>query len=153
MTLYAVWSDGGDGSEGNPFIIDSYNRLKKLAKDTNDYANYFYQGTYFKLTVNIDATSEDWTPIGKNYNYSFNGHFNGGNHFISYKINDSDAHNQGLFGYLDGGSIKNLSIYANITGAGDYVGGIVGFVGFNAVVKNCYTTVNLTSTAETDYWS
>ncbi|MBQ9526220.1 MAG: InlB B-repeat-containing protein, partial [Fretibacterium sp.] len=145
MTLYAVWSKNGDGSEGDPFLIDNWSRLKKLAAEVN--GGNFYTNTHFRLTAELRNIDEDWTPIGQSYSRSFNGIFNGDGHRVTYKISNSTDTYQGLFGCLDtGGTIKNLYVYATISGGGMYCGGIAGWVSTSCAIKNCSSLVTLSST-------
>ena len=145
MTLYAVWSKDGDGSEGNPRLIDSFARLKKLAAEVS--GGNHYMRTYFKLTAQIDCTSEVWTPIGESYNHSFDGVFDGSGHRVSYKMSASEGTYQGLFGCIDsGGTIKNLIVRGTIKGKGKYCGGVVGWVSTSCAVINCCSIVDVSST-------
>ena len=70
-----------------------------------------------------------WIPIGTNsQSHTFKGIFDGQSYTISgiYIRNDSN-YRQGLFGYVDGGTIQNLSVTDSYIQAGDYVGGVVGW--------------------------
>lgn len=146
MTLYAVWRKNGDGSEGDPFLIDNWSRLKKLAAEVN--GGNFYTNTHFRLTAELRNIDEDWTPIGQSYSRSFNGIFNGDGHRVTYKISNSTDTYQGLFGCLDtGGTIKKLFVYGTISGGGMYCGGIAGWVSTSCAIKNCSSLVTLSSPA------
>ena len=146
MTLYAVWSKNGDGSEGKPFLIDNWSRLKKLATEVN--GGNSYGNKFFRLTAEIGNTDEEWKPIGESYSRSFNGTFDGDRHRVTYKISNSTNTYQGLFGCLDtGGTIKNLYVYGTISGGGMYCGGIAGWVSTSCAIKNCSSLVNLSSPA------
>lgn len=71
-----------------------------------------YTGKYVKLAANIDLTGKAWTPIGNTTSSTgtvFSGIFDGGNFTISNLSGDN-----GLFGYINNGTVKNLTINANI---------------------------------------
>ena len=105
-----------------------------------------FVGKYFKLENDLDLSGIDpngddsgWVPIGNTSN-SFNGSFNGGGHKITgLTINRKDTDSQGLFGYIYGGTVKNLGVVnASVTG-NIYVGGVVGNV-YQSTLENCYST-------------
>jgi hypothetical protein len=110
-----------------------------------------FKGKTVKLSQNIDLFMYDnWTPIGKiaHDKYSgavsesapFTGTFDGGGYIISnLTINRPESNAQGLFGFIDSATIKNLGLESvNITG-GNMVGGMVGLT-FAGVVANSYST-------------
>ena len=141
MTLYAVWNKNGDGSEGAPFLIDNWTRLKQLATDVNG-GSLYTNHLHFRLTAELYNTTEDWTPIGQSYSRSFNGVFDGNGHTVTYEIAASTGTYQGLFGCIDtGGTIKNLKAYGTLSGGGKYCGGVVGWVSTSCTVKNCSALV------------
>jgi hypothetical protein len=81
----------------------------------------------------------NWTPIGNATTANqFRGNFNGNGKVISnLTINRPTTNYQGLFGYLNGGTIKNLGVEnCNITGQ-EYIGGLAGSGGS---YENCYVT-------------
>ena len=115
---------GGMGTESNPIIINSADQLKLLADNVNK--GNTYTGVYFKLDVNIALSNHLWTPIG-NSSKSFSGTFDGNNHTISGLNITTDTDYQGLFGYINNGTVKNLVVEGNINaGTKSYVGGICG---------------------------
>lgn len=88
-----------------------------------------FAGKTVKLKINIDLNKKEWTPIGNVNNRTnmyttiggisgekrFSGAFDGGNHTISnLKIGEQDARAdknfQGLFGYIHGATISNLTL-------------------------------------------
>lgn len=125
----------GDGTRSYPYQIDSLAKLMGLSEAVaggEDFA-----GEYFELTCDIDlggleANLGNWNPIGwyqnqaemdGEINHPFRGHFDGGGNTITglKMINPAlKLRNIGLFGYIDGGSVKNLDIEADdIYGVGN----------------------------------
>ena len=130
---------GGTGTEADPYKISSVADLQQLATDVNGGNNY--SGKYFKVTADIDLSSiSNFTPIGTEDN-PFKGTFDGGGYKISnLKINMSEADEVGLFGEVNGGTIKNVTLEsASVTGC-NYVGALVGFFGENSTIENCKIT-------------
>ena len=160
---------GGDGSQGNPYIITTATQLAQLATYVNDgttpYAN---ANVHYKLNNNIDLsnyqTGEGWTPIGwYRYpdDYPFKGVFDGnGKKIIGLTINTTTATDYsklmyvGLFGRIDKATVKNLGIEdANIINSttehyynSRYTGGVVGY-NIEGSVSNCYSTGSVSSSS------
>ena len=84
-------------------------------------------------------TFEPWTPIGEDNDHKYTGTFDGQNHTISglYVVPTGDY--AGLFGYVFGGTIKNVGVVNSyISGNGDSrVGGVCG-ENMNGTVENSY---------------
>ncbi len=101
------------------------------------------------LTKDIDLGEELWTPMGKNaYGCEFRGSLDGQHHVI-YGLNvDDKADITGLFGYVNGGSIKNLTVKGRVAGKGNSgTGGIVGKLSSTwdqtGTVENCISEVTV----------
>ena len=94
----------------------------------------------YVLDNDIDLSSiANWTPIGTE-NAPFTGTFDGNGHSIKgLYINASDSNYQGLFGYVDSGTVKNLTVSGSVSGTGDYVGSVVGWNN-GGTVENCCNT-------------
>ena len=75
-----------------------------------------------KLTADIDMTNTGWLPIS-----NYEGTFDGGGHTISGLKVSSSSYASGFIGSLsEAGTIKDLHIRGEVTGAGSYTGGIAG---------------------------
>ena len=138
----------GEGTEASPYIIDSSDKLVALSNSVN--GGEAYAGVYFKLTNDITLSGE-WTAIGngsrssKSYTgNAFKGVFDGGNNTISgltiTSTTGADAA-IGLFGVVDGGTVKNLNLEVNINVANsNLAGGAIGMMLNGATAENI--TVN-----------
>ena len=135
---------GGGGSSGSPYLISTGAQLAYLAQQVNGGVNY--SGNCFKLTDDINLNNIEWTPIGTGN--SFNGTFDGDGKIISnLKIGSSGSRNTtfefaGLFGFISGGTVKNVgvvntAIYSSRSNT--YVGGLVGGC-LSSTMENCYAT-------------
>lgn len=141
----------GDGSEQNPYIIETAEELARLAEVVNN--GNTLKGKYFKLTSNIDLSAHDWEPIGNAYfngenhisaesnNLSFEGVLDGGGYTVSGVNIVSRSVGSGFFSYLCGGEVRNLAIKGRVQGT-SIVGGFVGFLRPNpnspTIIENCF---------------
>ena len=87
--------------------IDSAKLLAGLAKAVND--GNSYEGYTINLTKHIELNNIPWTPIGNKKDKAFKGTFDGKDKTICGLFIDS-TEKVGLFGYITGGTVKNLVI-------------------------------------------
>lgn len=92
------------------------------------------QASEFKFN---NATSEQSVPIG-NSSTKFSGTFDGKNHTIS-NFKTSGQYS-GLFGYVNGATIQNLTVNVTNNAGATSAGGLVGAVNGTTTIRNC--TVN-----------
>ncbi|MCD8340531.1 MAG: hypothetical protein LUC87_00040 [Clostridiales bacterium] len=172
-TTIALLVSGSENSEENPYIIDTVDKLKLLRDTVN--ANVSYEGYYFRQAENLDLNSEAWVPIGYNksstavptyingYN-AFMGVYEGNGKTISnLYINEEELGTGytafGLFGTVDAGTVKALTVtgsitYTSATASGNKayicVGGIAGIICDGASIENC-TVENMALKVQTSY--
>lgn len=158
----AAGFDSGAGTKTDPYIIKTGAQLAYLAQSTN--AGTTYKGKYFKLanditlnTADMFARDEDgtitgavdgkkpntWTPIGI-YTLSsncqpFSGIFDGDGHKIIGIYIHSENDYQGLFGYCEKATVKNIGIVDGYVKGVESVGGVCG-ASFNGTIVGCYNT-------------
>lgn len=127
----------GTGTEGDPYLIATLDNLYWLTQNTSEWGDYFLQ------TADIDASSTStwhtgsgFSPIG-NTSTQFTGTYDGNGYSISELfINRGSTDNVGIFGWVFGGSISNLTITdADITGS-SYVGLLAGQIDFSSAISN-----------------
>ena len=95
-----------------------------------------YEGQTVTLENDIALTAE-WTPIGKS-GKPFKGTFEGNGHKIS-NLNIVNQDYAGLFGYINEGTIQNITVYGNISISGKKrIGGVCGLMQNNSMVENCH---------------
>ena len=142
MAQSSGWS-GGSGSSLDPYQISTAGQLQALAKSVNSGTSYV--NVNFLLVADVDLGGSSWTPIGTYSDKGFAGVFDGGGHTISsLYINNSESE-QGLFGYLNGGTVKNLIVSNSNVTANNHVGVVVGFNSgavTACVVRNTTLTVS-----------
>lgn len=93
-----------------------------------------WQASEFRFNY---ATSEQSVPIG-NSSTKFSGTFDGKNHTIS-NFKTSGQYS-GLFGYVNGATIQNLTVNVTNNAGATSAGGLVGAVNGTTKIRNC--TVN-----------
>ena len=127
------------------YLISNADQLAELAAYVNDGNETFAAaGICYSLTqdINLSEFQEDegWTPIGT-YGNPFKGTFDGQNHSITGLKITSPESSLGLFGYVDGGALQNISIAdCNVNGTmNGYVGGLAGTID-NSTVTSCTVT-------------
>lgn len=155
---------GGAGTVDDPYKISTGAELAYLAEKVN--GGESYSGNYFKLTSDIRLNADDvptggdslnsWKPIGDKSNH-FQGTFDGDGHTISglyidftgtYKSKNAGKVYQGLFGYVEGGTVQNLIVTGSVAVKNELnknvscIGGIVGYT--DGTVQNCgfYGTIS-----------
>lgn len=141
------------GSVNNPYVIRTQAQLERLSAivASGSAVNSIYHATnypyvkainksfanaYFVLDGNI-SMSEQSVPIG-NSSTKFSGTFDGKNHTIS-NFKTSGQYS-GLFGYVNGARIQNLTVNVTNNAGATSAAGLVGVVNGTTTIRNC--TVN-----------
>lgn len=156
-------TSGKWGSETNPYVISTTIHLENLSGIVNGTqialntivgsdggavtaddvvaTDNRYTNCYFVVTANITVSSS-FARIAKDNSHYFKGNFNGQNYTIS-------GLNCGLFGYVSGGTFKDLTLQGSVTdGTSNYYGGLIGY-GLNITVSN--VTNELTISTSSSY--
>ncbi len=139
------WADESTGDDADhAYLIYNAEQLDLVARRVNDVnTRSTYKGKYYRLMKDINYstanTDNNYIPIGRQY-YPFQGHFDGGGHFVSgIRINKPNDSYLGLFGTInDGSTVSNVIVKdASITGS-SYVGCIAGYAGNVTLTANYY---------------
>ena len=141
-------TDGTWGSADNPFVIESNTHLANLSEIVNgsrqpvdsvtdlsiqsvstNAATKDYAGCYFVVSANVSISYSDTglRPIGSSTSTPFKGNFNGNSKTITVNASLSGVDYVGLFGYMNAGSISNMTVTGTVTGR-HYVGGVLGYL-------------------------
>ena len=97
-----------------------------------------------------NVAEANWNPIGGEN--PFKGIFDGNKHTVSDLYINSSGSNLGLFGYVDGAEIKNVTVQGNVTGfyeegneqSGQYVGLVLGVGTTKSKLENCKSRGSVT---------
>lgn len=134
----------GSGTETDPYRIGTAEGLKWFRDKVNNAKNAANNIEDTKicaeLTKDIDLSGEAWTPIGIGGAFyagtpPYSGTFDGKGHTIKNLSIDSSAHYVGLFGYVYGGTIRNLTVSGSVKGS-EHTGGIAGAAN-GGTFENC----------------
>ncbi|MBR5958741.1 MAG: T9SS type A sorting domain-containing protein [Salinivirgaceae bacterium] len=150
-----VWTKG-NGSEENPYQIETEAQLAYLAAQVNSGTKY--EDVYFKQMADLDLggvqdtngiwSGQQWIPIGNN-SKKFYGSYNGNGYVISNMYCDASTTAYiGLFGYvLDGGSLTNITLASGYVYGNGYTAGICGALK-NGTISYCTNNATVFSKLE-----
>lgn len=135
-----------------PYEITTLEQLRSLANRVERSARDAYDRPYrecsYLMMADIDlGTDQLWKPIGTE-SHSFLGTFNGNGHTITGVLNLGECDNGGFFGRVYRGTIKNLTVAADIklydenVSTSSVVGGLCGNID-GAIFENCHFTGNI----------
>ncbi len=134
----------GDGSEGSPNEIATWENLYWISQNSSEWGKHYKQTADIDLSaaspsINTWDSNQGWTPIG-NSTTKFAGNYDGQDFTISgLYISRSLTDNVGLFGYVNGGTISNLGLTNVDITTRNKVGGLVG-LNNNGTIQNSYST-------------
>ena len=148
-TITSSLLGGGAGTESSPLVISTFDHLK-------DFATYVNIGTltteYVQLADNLDCSGKTgFEPIGNGSN-PFKGTFDGNGKTIKtlQYSTTSTTTPVGLFGTINGGTVKNLTLSNCSLSGGSGTGAIVGNFENGTLSNNFYdadvTVTNGTTT-------
>jgi len=136
ISCFAQFS-GGNGTQTNPYLISSKADMQQLAVNVN--RGQAYAGVYFRLTRNLTEAADTLTlVVGNSYARYFSGIFDGNGYKIA-------VNKTGIFGGIQGATIKNLEVsgritffshYTPSTSSPYYTGGICGHAISSSII-NC----------------
>ena len=170
-TLTIVDCNGSDphfrglGTQQCPFLITDYDTLRTMEELVNaGDATYNASTVYYKQTADIDVaeatgvSTKNWgtstyPTIGKTAALRYKANYDGDGHSITgLNVNSSGAHegSLALFGYVGGGSIKNLSVSGDFTnGSKRNMGVIIGNIEDDEEITNCTSNGSITFSGKT----
>ncbi|MBQ8702036.1 MAG: discoidin domain-containing protein [Prevotella sp.] len=134
----------GIGTSENPFTISSVADWNLFANNVNT-GKRNYSGKYVKLTANITVS----VTVGQRDGNPFSGIFLGDGHTITANISSTTtgtgANEQGVapFHYINGATIKDLTVAGTIASASYHTAGLVGFADGTNLIENCTVTATL----------
>ncbi|MBW8041501.1 MAG: hypothetical protein FVQ85_16095 [Planctomycetes bacterium] len=139
----------GSGTEEEPWLIQSLADFNEFAADAN------YWDGYSRLETDVNLAGRIYTraviaPDVNNANYDFDGTaftgvFDGNDlKIFNMTIDTAGLGNDylGLFGYIDGGQVKNLGLEGGSVRGNIAVGGMVGG-NLYGTITNCYSTASV----------
>ncbi|MDR2580710.1 MAG: hypothetical protein LBC85_06930, partial [Fibromonadaceae bacterium] len=141
-TPHSSFSSGGGGIAEHPYLIQTASQLETIRARIN---NNVARDKHYRLASDI-VLSSTWIPIGNIIN-PFQGVFDGAGHKIE-NLLISEGSNRGLFGYISGGTVKNLGLEnVNVSGA-NYVGSIAGTISSGSLIEHSYVMGTVVGAAD-----
>ena len=134
----------GSGTSESPYTIGSTTDWDLFASKVNSGTNN-YSGKYVKLTANITVSE----TVGQRDGNRFSGIFLGDGHTITANISSTTtgtgANEQGVapFHYINGATIKDLTVAGTIASASYHTSGLVGFAEATNLIEDCTVTATL----------
>lgn len=156
IALTATWI-AGEGTAESPILISNAEELKAFHDIVNG-ENGRVQNTAACATLTADivlndrtfdedgnytpgpsgaATPTEWTFIGRDYDEAYSGTFDGAGHTIQgIYCNDQIKGRAGLFGYVNGATIKDIKVTGYIKTYG-LAGGIAAYIRGGTSITDC----------------
>ena len=135
----------GEGTVESPYLISTKSEYLLFASLINaSVAPYAESGKVYQLTANIGSELDPiTTKIGEDGGAHFTGVFDGAGHTLYVNINDTEHSGTATFGYIEGATIKNLTVAGSVTG-GIHAAALVGFsTGTNNLIQNCTVSASV----------
>ena len=131
-----------DGTEDDPYTIDSEADWNDFVEKVNSGTVNGYKEKFVKLTRDITVT----TMAGTDGNHTFRGTFDGDGHTLTISF-DSEEQYAAPFRYTYGATIKNLKTVGTINTSNTHAGGVVGRNGTAiTTLENVSSSVTINST-------
>ena len=139
------WYNSSDSS----FTIRTADQLAGLAYLVNT-KGYTFKGKTVKLANDISLKNNDgtdgaryWSCIGSSSEKSFRGTFDGQGHTVTAMSAKTDGSYSGLFGYVYGGTVKNVTVRGTSEALGSAAG--IAAYGDTAKITGCTSYVKVTA--------
>jgi len=145
------WSDVGAAQPaltaiGTTYLINTSEEFARFAYEVN--TGNTFSGYTVQLTSDIDLSDTEshslpWAAIGLSTVCSFQGVFDGQGYVIRHLYINSTIAGQGLFGYVDQGTLQNVALDDTCTvTASAVVGGVVGCL-TGGLISNCVSAATI----------
>lgn len=132
--------------ENNVYSISSAEELAWFAQQVNSGSGAEYNA---RLTADITLNNKLWTPIGlSTAGKQYKGTFDGNGHYIN-DLYCNGSGNQGLFGYGNACTIKDLGVRGEVISDKIYAAGILAQGTGTAKVTGCVNYASVTGAATT----
>ncbi|MEE1001709.1 MAG: fibronectin type III domain-containing protein, partial [Bacteroidales bacterium] len=149
---------GGNGTEGNPYLISTKAQFEAIAQQSNGAS-----GKYFRQTADIDLGV--YVNRASSIISTFRGTYDGDGHTITYQAsfngNTYDG-NYALFGLVEGGTLENINVNADVTISGTQNNMQVALLcgkltnrrtngsRYYGIIRNCNVNGNINSTVSAE---
>ena len=144
----------GEGTAEAPYQVATAEDLQRLIalcnSDGGEYAEF--ADKHYLQIADIDMAQIAIQPIGLSEQSPFRGVYDGGGHTIgNFTLTNCESGACGLFGYLDGATVKDIHLEeCEYSASGLHAGGVAG-VAKQSVIRGCTFEGSLVGTAETEF--
>ena len=138
---YYVATFTGTGTEDDPYIIGNEDDWMFFSSNVNNGNNF--SGKFVKLTADINVSSTVGYRVSDTDNKTFSGTFLGDGHTITVTLDNDDSQGLALFRYINGATIKGLTVAGTIASNQNHMSGLVGFADGTNLIENCIVTATL----------
>ena len=144
----------GEGTAEAPYQVATAEDLQRLIalcnSDGGEYAEF--ADKHYLQIADIDMVQIAIQPIGLSEQSPFRGVYDGGGHTIgNFTLTNCESGACGLFGYLDGATVKDIHLEeCEYSASGLHAGGVAG-VAKQSVIRGCTFEGSLVGTAETEF--
>lgn len=141
------WSDYKTSIKpnGTTYIVTTSSELAWVAGQVN--SGNSFSGCTIEMGTDIDLSSHYWVPIGFSASSAFRGIFDGNNHKISGMIIGNSYTNVGLFGYVNGSTIKDVEISSSDIQVTASCGGILAGCVYLSTISGCAVEGNISTSS------
>lgn len=135
---------GGSGSESDPYLIAVPADIAQLAGFCNGNNADKYNAACYKLICDLEMQDVQTPCIGNLASRPFKGVFDGNGHALrNLAPTAADNGSAGLFGYLDGATVKDLTV-EGYTNSGKINGqGVIAGTAKNATISGCHVNARV----------
>ena len=138
---FIVYGFDGEGTAESPYIISNTDQWDAFASEVN--LGNACSGKHVKLTADISVTTMVGYRVNDSDNKPFSGTFNGDGHTITATIEGNSNQGNAPFRYIDGATIRNLTIAGTIASNQYHSSGLVGFASGTNLIEDCIVTATL----------
>ena len=138
---FIVYGFDGEGTVESPYIISNTDQWDAFASEVN--LGNACSGKHVKLTADISVTTMVGYRVNDSDNKPFSGTFNGDGHTITATIEGNSNQGNAPFRYIDGATIRNLTIAGTIASNQYHSSGLVGFASGTNLIEDCIVTATL----------
>ncbi|MBP5339049.1 MAG: hypothetical protein J6Z14_07075 [Prevotella sp.] len=131
----------GSGSEADPYLINNDDDWVTFAYNVYNGTNY--EDKFVKLKNNISIMEKCGKVTGSSQVNAFSGTFLGNNNTITVTLSDNSNQGTAPFCYINGATIKDLTVAGTIASNQNHSSGLVGFANGTNLIENCLVTATL----------
>ncbi|MBR5041835.1 MAG: hypothetical protein IKX67_01205 [Bacteroidales bacterium] len=135
----SIWHfAGGQGTDGEPFLIATAQDLDSLSFYTNSDKAADFTGAYYKQTADIDMSGKTFIPLVQDG--VFTGYYDADGKAIgNLTIQSADKKPTGFIAKGEGATLKNLTVNVGVDGKYVYCGALIGYAK-SCTIENCTVT-------------